>query len=518
MSRSARSLLVASIFAVLCACAQPAFAESAQAGKVRFVKRTEPSFNRFMDSPTPEFEAWMNQNFWRAEVFNPYFDNKTRWYPHGWVYKDLYAVYKGGGFAAEHENWILRDAAGRPLYIPWGCSAGTCPQYAADVGNSGFRKAWIAEAKAAVEHGYIGVWIDDVNLDFRIGNGAGEEVAPVDPRTGAPMTETAWRGYVTTFLEEIRSALPGVELVHNAIWYAGGPERWSDEFVRREIAAADYVNLERGVNDEGLTGGTGPWSLKTFLAYIDYVHSVGRGVILDGWDNSASGREYSLASYFLVSTGDDGLGNGAMTPENWWPAYNYELGTPSGPRSMWEGLLRRDYSGGIALANEPGAPTRTVTLPARMYTTDGSIVTTVTLKGASGAVLRWVGPEGSSPPPGGGEGSTHENGEPRGLPILVLHERPVDHERAVVLSGTVSTTGGGQVALGLQKLVGRRWVPVARVPTRVHHAGRFRRTMRRLHPGRYRVRATYLARRHGRSTSASVRFALRPSASTRARR
>jgi hypothetical protein len=66
--------------------------------------------------------------------------------------------------------------------------------------------------------------------------------------------------------------------------------------IRREISAADYVNLERGVNDSGLTGGSGPFSLTSMLAYIDAVRSLGRGVILDGSATDRQGDDYALAA------------------------------------------------------------------------------------------------------------------------------------------------------------------------------------------------------------------------------
>jgi hypothetical protein len=160
---------------------------AAGAGAVKFVKQADTSFNSFTEAPTAEFEAWMNQHFWRAEVFSPYFDDKTGWYRHGWDYKDLYALYTGSAYAASHEDWILRGPSGNPMYIPYGCANGSCPEYAADVGNVEFRHAWIAAAKQEIEKGYIGLWIDDVNLEFRVGNAAGEQEAPIDPRTGQPM-------------------------------------------------------------------------------------------------------------------------------------------------------------------------------------------------------------------------------------------------------------------------------------------------------------------------------------------
>jgi hypothetical protein len=525
MSRSLRSLLAVLTFAATVASAQPAAAESSAAGTPKFVLRMGPEFNHFVESPTPAFVSWMNQNFWRTEVFSPYFDNKTSWYPHGLVYRDLYAIYTGGSEAAEHPEWILRNAAGEPMYIPYGCSGTSCPQYAADVGDPSFRHAWIAEARAEMERGYAGLWIDDVNLEFRVGNGAGEQVAPIDPHTGRAMTETAWREYIDTFLEEIRQALPHAELLENSIWFAGGPERWKNPLVQRQIATADYINLERGVNDGGLTGGNGEWSLKTFLSFVDYVHSAGKGVILDGQSNTPSGREYSLAAYYLISTGNDGIGNGAMTPENWWSPYNYDLGAPEGPRREWEGLLRRDYTDGIALVNEPGAPTRTVSLPAPMYNTEGAVVTSVTLGAANGAVLRYVEPPGAA---GGGEGAgsgkatggktsggktsdgktsggktsggktsggrtSKEPGSGEPARTVSLTERSEKHGEVVILAGHVDGGGSAEVRLSLDRLVGRGWLTSRTVIVQPGRAGRFLTRLEHLPPGRFQAQASMLA-------------------------
>jgi hypothetical protein len=511
MRRSLRPLLAVLVLAASVASAQPAAAaESAAAGTPKFVLRMGPEFNHFVESPTPAFVSWMNANLWRTEVFSPYFDNKTSWYQHGLVYRDLYAIYTGSHEAAEHPEWILRNAAGEPMYIPYGCSGTTCPQYAADVGDPSFRHAWIAEAKAELEKGYAGLWIDDVNLEFRVGNGAGVQTPPIDPRTGQAMTETAWREYVDTFLEEIRLALPETELLENSIWFAGGAERWKNPLVQRQIATADYINLERGVNDEGLTGGTGAWSLKTFLSFVDYVHAAGKGVILDGDSNTATGREYSLAAYYLISSGNDGIGNGAMTPENWWPAYNEDLGTPEGGRGEWEGLLRRDYTDGIALVNEPGAPTRTVTLPAPMYDTEGTIVTSVTLGAAGGAVLRYVEPP---TPPGGGEGpdgARHTKGSGSGEPSATvrLRQRSRKHGEVVILHGKVSSSGSGEVQLTVERLVHGHWITDRTLTTRAGRAGRFAATLEHLPAGRYQAQASLLGAGADPVSSAPVEFAV----------
>ena len=357
------------------------------AGRVRFVKRTGPEFDRYTTRSTARFRSWMDRHFWRAVVFTPYFDDKTGWYRRGWVYRDLYGIHPGSPTARHHPGWLLRGMDGRRRYVPWDCSGGRCPLLAADVGNPAYRRGWIRWAKRTLAKGYRGLWIDDVNLDFRVGDGSGAQAPPRDPRTGREMTAAAWRGYVATFLEQIRRALPGVEIVHNAIWYAGEEQRDANADVRRAIAAADWVNLEHGVNDAGLTGGDGEWSLSAFLAYVDRVHRAGRGVVLEGRGDDTGERAYALAAYFLVSTGRDGIGVGEMTPRTWWRGYDVRLGAPLGPRTDDGGLFRRDFSGGTVLLNEPGAAPRTVALDRRLKTLSGRIVTSVTLGPRDGVVL-----------------------------------------------------------------------------------------------------------------------------------
>jgi hypothetical protein len=358
------------------------------AGTVRFFKRMNSSFDQYTSDPSPETQAWLREHFFRSEVWSPYFDDKTGWYPQGLVSRNLYAIYPDDEETlVAHPEWVLRDAAGSRLYIPFGCRGGACSQYAGDVGSPEFRRAWIERARSVLSHGYRGLWIDDVNLEFRVGDGSGRLRAPIDPRTGRAMSAEDWRRYVAQFVEEIRAALPGVEILHNSIWFAA-PGRADDPYVRRQIAAADRINLERGVNDDGLRGGSGPWSLRAFFSYIDAVHAAGRTVVLDGFDDSRVGREYNLAAYFLVSQGGDGLGVAHATPDNWDPMYDVELGAPQSERRLWQGLLRRDFDRGVVLVNEPDAGTRTVVLDEPMVTTTGEVTTSVTLAAAQGVVLR----------------------------------------------------------------------------------------------------------------------------------
>jgi hypothetical protein len=320
----------------------------------------------------------------RPLLADAYFDSRLEWFADAWTYKDLYAIYPGSRLRSGADRFILRDAAGNRLHIPFDCSAGTCPQFAGDIGDPAFRAAWIAEARSQLAPGYRGLYIDDVNSFFEVSDGSGKRVTPQDPRTGRPMTWADWKRYLADFTEQIRAAFPEQEIVHNAVWFAGD----GDSDVRRQHGAADVINFERGINDSGITGGTGRFALRTMLAMVDRLHARSIGVAFDSSADTHQERLYGLAGYFLVSSGRDLLGSYAGGfPDDWWSGYDTELGEPAGRRYDWKGLIRRDFAGGVALLNEPGARTRTVDLGPGYRDLRGRPASRVTLNGSSGAVL-----------------------------------------------------------------------------------------------------------------------------------
>lgn len=365
------------------------------AGRVLLIKRTSSSFDQFTNSTDPSVWQWMRDHFTRMAVFSPYFDSKTSSYGSTLVYDDSYAIYTGSSVENDHPDWILKDASGNKLYIPWGCGGGSCPQRAADFSNPSFRQWWVDQAKIILARGnYKGLWIDDVNMDWRVSDGNGNFVNPIDRNTGQPMTQENWRKYMAEFMEKVRSDIPGVEILHNSIWYAGGDNgRDSDPYIARQIAAADIINIEFGVNDGGLGGGTGEWSVNAVLSFIDRLLGKSKRVVIEGIaggdPNNQTALEYAIASYFLVSTGSVMAGDysNVVAPDHYWVGLDANLGTPSGARYTWNYLLRRDFTGGMVLTNEPGAPTRTVTLPGTYKKVDGTAVTSVTLGARQGIVL-----------------------------------------------------------------------------------------------------------------------------------
>jgi hypothetical protein len=386
-------LRVRVLLLIVCLLSTPS---AASTGAPRIAKFAPTAFQRYIESPTADQARWMREHYARMLVFSPYFDARLSWHPNGWVYKDLYAIYVGSAVAAAHPEWILRDDRGRELYIPFDCSGGACPQFAGDVGNPAFRADWIDTAAATMAEGYVGLFVDDVNmLISRVSDGHANPVAPRDPRTGTTMTETDWRRYMAEFAEQIRAAFPAKEIVHNALWFVPT----SDEYVQRQLEAADVITLERGFNDAGIANGRGTYGFETLLGVIDWLHERGRGVWLDSKVTSNTEREYGLAAYLLTTTGRDYIGN---TPgaewDDWWRGYDVDLGEPMGPRAHAV-VFQREFQDGRVLVNQPGFHPVTVHLGGRFLRVNGTPVISVTLGPGQGAVLRRADPPATPAPP-----------------------------------------------------------------------------------------------------------------------
>jgi hypothetical protein len=199
-----------------------------------------------------------------------------------------------------------------------------------------------------------------------------------------------------------RADSPGIPQgrdLHNSIWYAGPPgARDADPAIQPQIHAADNLNIEHGIaSDANLTGGTGIWSVYALFSYIDRVHAAGRAVTLEEFDLDRSSREYALAGYFLISSGDDRFGDSGSNPDSWWPGYSVNLGSALGPRSYSAGVFQRTFSCGMVLLGEPGLHPRTIALAAPHTTLDGRRISSVELSGRQGVILQGCNAEPSRP-------------------------------------------------------------------------------------------------------------------------
>ena len=336
--------------------------------------------------------AWMNKTYDSMVVWEPYWDSRLDDFNRVFVSRNAYSIKVDTSKDArsiEHPEWILRDANGDPVYIPFDCSD-LCPQYAADVGNPEFRQAMLDDIATLVRRGYPGLMLDDVNLDWRFSDQKGDDIAPIDPRTGARLTLEDWQRYMTEFVEMIRSTFPGLKIMHNVIWYTEPPQN-DNPYLSRQIAAADYLMLERGATDPGLVKGTSRFGMRTFLDYIDSVHALGANVLLlDETATTIKEQWFNLAAGLLASNGHDLVSTedwDLISPDGFWSGFTTNLGRALGPRYVDENLIRRDFTDGIVLLNEPGRDPVTIRLDAPMRTPSGQLVTSVTLGDREAIVL-----------------------------------------------------------------------------------------------------------------------------------
>ena len=483
MRRLPRIAALAAAAACLAAAA-PAGAATTGPGKVNLIRNATSSFDPYLTGSTGAQKQWIADTYWRIRGYDPFFANvgATSWTGPAHYYEDLYAIYRDlpeyQQVLSAHPDWVLRDPAGARVYIPADCNGQSCTQFAADIGNQGYRDWWIAQAKATLAKGYEGIFIDDVNMDMKIANGAGQDVTPVDPRTGAPMSTSAWRRYMAEFTEQIDAALPGYEIVHNAHWWVDH----ADPFVQRQVDAADMIELERGYNDGGLVAGSGPWGYEALLSHVDWLHSRGKSVILEPYGLNEARQEYELASYFLTKAANDAIASDFRAdPANFSGIWQTDLGVPLGSRYRWNGLWRRDYSNGVALVNQPDQPSRTIDI--EPYTTlEGEHVTELTLGASQGSVL--VG-----------------NTQRESTSITVKAQEA----RQIRLVGRVKRARAGAVKLRV-----RAGGKVLRARTaRLSSKGRFTAEIGRLAGGRYGVDAVYAGSWDKRASSTSRRFRVR---------
>src|SRR5271154_3076766 len=144
-------------------------------------------------------QAWVKSHFWEMQGDPPWFNFLLSWVPPTVTYFDLWAIHTGEPLATEHPEWILKDQNGNPLYINFACNGTTCSQWAGDLSNPAFVQYQISSLKTLLNEGYMGVWLDDVDMFIDTSNASGTIVPPIDFTTGQVMTATAWEQHMADF-------------------------------------------------------------------------------------------------------------------------------------------------------------------------------------------------------------------------------------------------------------------------------------------------------------------------------
>jgi len=228
-------------------------------------------------------QEWVLSHFWEIQGDPLWFNFLLSWMPPAVTYFDLWSIHTGDPLETEEPDWIMKDPDGNPLYLNYNCNGTTCSQWAGDFANPAFVQYQISALTTLINEGYMGVWMDNVDMFINTSNAAAVTIPPIDSNTGEVMTATAWKQYIANFCAQIRAALPNIQIIHNVQWYAGTWPAGTDPLVQQEILAADYINLERGVNDPNLVVGASSYGMNAKLAFVDIVHSLKRKVIIEEW-------------------------------------------------------------------------------------------------------------------------------------------------------------------------------------------------------------------------------------------
>lgn len=313
--------------------------------KVLFAPMAESALDPVMNTTDAAWKQYVQTHYYR--IIKLWGSKWATFYKNGHAYIDSAAIYNPSDIASTHADWILRDSAGKPLYIPWGTKNpdGSYAQYAADQGSPGFRQWIIDRCKAAIATGYVGVHLDDVNLPYSV---SGQPY-----KNGQPLSVFQQKEDICGLLEAVRNALPGAEISHNARWFDSPNHDGVDPFVERQILASDWTTIERGAVDGGLSAGTGTWSFGRLFQYVDHVHSLGRSVVWMSYADSVADTTLNLAAYMLCRENRDMVSShlGAY-PTQPFPPYSYDLGAALGSRTKSGSVWARQFNFGSVSLDE----------------------------------------------------------------------------------------------------------------------------------------------------------------------
>jgi hypothetical protein len=143
----------------------------------------------------------------------------------------------------------------------------------------------------------------------------------------------------------------------------------------RAARLLDYFYLEFGINDPGVTGGTGQFSMQKELDMLLRVKADGANFGLAGATADEPGKELAFAFAMLATDGKDFLGDDTQYPDNpvtWYHGTN--LGAPLSSYYLTsQGVYERDFQYGAVIVNPPVARGGSYTLTCNY----GAVVNTI---------------------------------------------------------------------------------------------------------------------------------------------
>jgi hypothetical protein len=332
-------------------------------------------------------------------------------------------------FLSNHPNWIVYTCDKQTVAYEWGP-----PNVPIDITNSAvlnYQMQEVSSSFSSVPPGfaYNGMGWDNVSLVNwvpRCGTWQGSTWTPLYGGQGAyvdPLYVNSVVSWAQDIYTMLQTQFPGKGMTMNL---SSGPTGVSNPLYVN--ASALYPYLDIVFDERGFTGyGSGPitdgdW--ENTVVNLELLNQQNKAFFLSNeWNNVPDDQSithaqinWSLGNYLLVKgqhsyvyiypiwQGVQGYGNFYDRPE-----YHVPIGHAISARYTYDGVQRRDYSGGMALVNPSSTATYTVTLPSTYTDLWGNRLSSLTMAPATAEVLLSTG---STPPllqlnpasPGSGSG------------------------------------------------------------------------------------------------------------------
>ncbi len=252
--------------------------------------------------------------------------------------------------SAEHPDWFLRDAQGRPLIKPSGYAL-------MDPQAPGWRAFWLQRAQTAIESwGWDGIFIDNVEASL-------DKLRDRNLLPAAYQDDRAYQTQIRGFLEYLYQAYfqpRQIPLYANIIALNEG-EVW-----KSYLPVLDGVMLEQFAVD-WTDGYLSAAAWEEQLRLVEAAGQLGKHVMLvaQGGQADAHRQTFALASYLLVTSARTSFrySNDAHYAEVWrYANYALEVGQPLGARYPDKTTWRRDFERGHVIV-DPAAHTATIVIP-----------------------------------------------------------------------------------------------------------------------------------------------------------
>ncbi|HEX2044488.1 MAG TPA: putative glycoside hydrolase [Gaiellaceae bacterium] len=323
------------------------------------------------------------------------------------VYKDMAATVQyashdgvddellpaGVGYYDAHRNhpdWFLLDTQGRRVE-----SAHFSGVWLMDVGSRAYQDRWLANVASELRgKGWDGVMLDDTNYS-PAWHLAGRTLAkyPGDAQYAA-----ATRSFLARVGPPLMAdgflVLPNVYTV-----WPSGHDVWRDWIQFTSGAVQEYWTKWGEDASQHFTGAD--WSYRReFLRITQQAGKVYLGITYAPLDDVRSMR-YARASFLLDWNGGRSAlvfepSPGGQDPYS--QEWTADVGMPLGRAYQAGRVWRRDFETGVVLVN-PSTSTASIALGGTFYTPNGTAVTSVSLRPASGLVLRSTPPPPDTTPP-----------------------------------------------------------------------------------------------------------------------